>query len=137
MVDIGTRLGCSALQLSFGNPSGTVLTVDIDPSAAKRVEALNVPNIVAVTGDSEGVFESVKVLAKEIDLLYIDGDHRLEKVMLDYTLYGSIVRRGGIILFDDLNYDDDMREFWKRVTLPKIVLGHLHTGYHFGLAIKV
>lgn len=38
---------------------------------------------------------------KPIDFLFIDGDHSYEGVKLDYEMYGSLVRPGGIIAFHD------------------------------------
>jgi hypothetical protein len=38
---------------------------------------------------------------KEIDLLYIDGDHSYESVISDFELYFPLVKKGGLIVFDD------------------------------------
>lgn len=135
-VETGTRLGCSALQIAVGNPGGIVITVDVDPAAALRVADLNAKNILPITGDSSKVFEKVKGMVTEIDLLYIDSDHSFKTAMSEYTLYGSLVRKGGVMLFDDITINDEMKSFWMKVDGPKVELPHLHTGFSFGCAIK-
>jgi len=38
-----------------------------------------------------------------VDFLFIDGDHNEPAVRQDLINYGSLVRRGGIVVFDDYN----------------------------------
>jgi predicted O-methyltransferase YrrM len=45
--------------------------------------------------------EAVKAQLSRIDVLFIDGDHRLEGVKKDFEDYAPLVRKGGVILFDD------------------------------------
>jgi len=40
--------------------------------------------------------------SEAIDILYIDGDHRLEGVTRDYELWRDLVRPGGAIVFHDV-----------------------------------
>jgi predicted O-methyltransferase YrrM len=47
--------------------------------------------------------ELEEVLAgRPIDVLFIDGDHTYDGVRGDYTVYGSLVRRGGLIALHDV-----------------------------------
>jgi cephalosporin hydroxylase len=39
---------------------------------------------------------------KQLDLLFIDGDHRLEGVTRDFELWNSLVKPGGYIVFHDI-----------------------------------
>jgi cephalosporin hydroxylase len=39
---------------------------------------------------------------KQLDYLYIDGDHRYEGVLGDFLLYAPFVRKGGLIAFHDV-----------------------------------
>jgi predicted O-methyltransferase YrrM len=39
---------------------------------------------------------------RQIDLLFIDGDHRYEGVTQDFTMYSPLVGKGGLIVFHDI-----------------------------------
>jgi predicted O-methyltransferase YrrM len=39
---------------------------------------------------------------QQLDLLFIDGDHRYTGVRADFEMYSSLVRRGGIVAFHDI-----------------------------------
>ena len=45
----------------------------------------------------------------QIDLLFIDADHRYEGVKRDYELYSPFVRDGGLIFFHDIIRQNDVR----------------------------
>ena len=64
---------------------------------------------------------------RQVDVLFIDGDHSYEGVKRDYEMYQSLVRHGGVIAFHDIvppnpngptpRNDDDLQggevsEFW-------------------------
>jgi predicted O-methyltransferase YrrM len=44
-------------------------------------------------------------ISKKIDLLHIDGNHSAETSYFDVTKWVPLVRSGGIIIFDDLDWD--------------------------------
>jgi hypothetical protein len=63
---------------------------------------------------------------EELDFLFIDGDHRLAGVQMDYFMYRSLVRPGGYIAFHDINDTPSHRRlgchvgaFWDRLREPK------------------
>jgi len=66
-----------------------------------------------------------KVLdGKQIDLLFIDGDHSYEGVKQDYEMYSPLVRKGGVIVFHDIcEHKMEPRckvdKFWKEVKKGK------------------
>lgn len=49
-------------------------------------------------------YEIVKTWTRELDILFIDGDHSYKGVIRDYALFSPFVRKGGIILFHDTNH---------------------------------
>jgi len=54
-----------------------------------------------VTGD----LTAVEVDTGEVDLVFIDGDHKYESVRSDFERFGMRVRVGGAVLFDDAVVD--------------------------------
>jgi cephalosporin hydroxylase len=43
-----------------------------------------------------------KLKGRKIDFLFIDGDHRYRGVKKDWTLYASLVKKNGLIVFHDI-----------------------------------
>jgi hypothetical protein len=54
-------------------------------------------------------FEEVEGLLgeKQVDLLFIDGDHTYEGVKKDFVMYSRLVKSGGLIAFHDIMQPDD------------------------------
>ena len=46
-------------------------------------------------------FQRCKSKKLEIDILFIDGDHRYKGVIFDWENYEPFVKQGGYIVFDD------------------------------------
>lgn len=64
-------------------------------------------NVVTVKGDShaQDTLEKVREIlnGKELDFLFIDGDHTYEGVKQDFEMYKEFVKDGGFIGFHDIN----------------------------------
>jgi predicted O-methyltransferase YrrM len=62
-------------------------------------------NVHILVGDSR----TVNVDTGEVDLVFIDGDHTYEGVVNDFERFGSRVRRGGSVVFDDADNQGPFR----------------------------
>jgi predicted O-methyltransferase YrrM len=61
---------------------------------------------------------------REIDFLFIDGDHTYKGVKKDYEMYSPLVRRGGLIAFHDICFHPtyptcEVERFWKEIKVGK------------------
>ncbi|MGD0801990.1 MAG: class I SAM-dependent methyltransferase [Terracidiphilus sp.] len=55
-----------------------------------------------------------KVLqGRNLDFLFIDGDHRYEGVRMDFGMYSPLVRKGGLIAFHDIAQSEGPEEVYK------------------------
>lgn len=55
---------------------------------------------------------------RNIDFLFIDGDHRYEWVKKDFNTYGKLVRPGGIIAIHDIHFlETGVLRLWEEITL--------------------
>lgn len=73
--------------------------------ASQKVELIDADSQAARTRDT-----LQKILnGRQIDLLFIDGDHRYDGVKRDYTLYSPYVAPGGLIAFHDVIVQHDPR----------------------------
>jgi len=71
--------------------------------------------------DPDTLHELEALLAgRPIDVLFIDGDHTYNGVRADYTLYGALVGRGGLIALHDVvpgprHAVGDVPHFWEEL----------------------
>jgi hypothetical protein len=110
-VEIGCYGGGSAC-LMLQRPNTNVVSIDlgvpIDENIVyenvKKLNTLN-NNYNYIKGNSQDIntFNRLFEIAKEIDILFIDGDHSYGGVIKDFEIYSKIVKRGGYIIFDDYN----------------------------------
>jgi len=125
-VELGTCTGGSTSYLAAGS-TGKVVTIDIEtrPSAIEGLAKFG--NVELIHGDTRD-----PVLAAEIakrgpfDLLFIDTDHTADQVKAEMALYGPLVRKGGIILFDDIRMHPCMSAWWDELDEEKLEMPELH-----------
>lgn len=68
----------------------------------KNIQALNLNHVVTLFPcHSEQAYQSLSDL--NIRLLFIDGDHTEDGVKKDIELFCQLVRKGGIVVFDDFD----------------------------------
>jgi len=102
--------GTLALFARIANPSAKLLSIDLQyPWYLRRAYAAlagSGQRVKCLRADSHSP-ETQRKVAKwlrgsMLDFLFIDGDHSLEGVKLDYEIYGQLVRPGGIIALHDI-----------------------------------
>lgn len=65
---------------------------------------------------------STKILwDKQIDILFIDGDHSYDGCKKDYEKYEPFVKPGGIIIMHDITCRHyGVKDLWKEIKYPKV-----------------
>lgn len=80
------------------------------------------------------LYDYSKFKEDSLDLLFIDGDHTYKGVKQDYEMYSKYVRKGGLIVFHDINDTDyhkrigcDVSLLWRELGGKKIEFNnHAH-----------
>lgn len=113
ILEIGTCNG-GTLFIWSNLASDCVITCDLNKTKIREELYQSFPpedsdcTVTSLAGDShdENFLERVKatLAGREVDFLFIDGDHSEETVRKDFANYGALVRPGGIVVFD--NYKD-------------------------------
>jgi predicted O-methyltransferase YrrM len=67
---------------------------------ALRYGVLPILNVLQM--DSEAAFEILKTQGRRFDLIHIDGAHSPERSLRDVTAWSTLVRKGGLVIFDDI-----------------------------------
>lgn len=114
--DVGTHHGGSALALAY-NPSNKVVSYDVY-AQSKILDASNIElNIGNVLNDD-------RLIDANLILLDTTHDGIFEKEFLNHLIQNDYK---GILLLDDINLNDEMREFWAGIQIEKhdiTPLGH-------------
>lgn len=106
IVEIGAEYGMSAsLFCAFAKQSVKIFSVDLFPGELLRTHRHNLASqgygqrSIQVKGDSHEIGKRWTEIP--IDLLFIDGDHSYQGVVLDIKAWLPLVTVGGFVLFHD------------------------------------
>lgn len=142
ILETGTRLGLSAAQLAMGCSSAKVVTIDIDPNSKARFSSepnlKTLANVIPITADSRKAKELFPAGCNQFELIYLDSDHTYNVVSPEFKLYREMLAPGGVMVFDDITLNPEMKKFWSEVPQPKVELNFLHRlcGAGFGACVK-
>ena len=111
ILEIGTARG-GTLLIWASIASELVVSCDLEDKSiqADLLRAFPPPGsgcrVELVCGDSheEAFKEHIKNVldGREVDFLFIDGDHTLDGVTQDFEMYSPLVRSGGLVAFHDI-----------------------------------
>ena len=151
ILEIGTCNG-GTLFIWSNLASECVITCDLNKSKIRDelYRAFPPPDsgceVISLAGDShdQQFFEKVKASlnGRQVDFLFIDGDHTETGVKSDYTMYSPLVRSGGIIAFHDILEkqpvpDNQVYYFWKDIkqstSTEEFVRDYDQTGFGIGI----
>jgi hypothetical protein len=129
LLDIGTYKGCSSLALAH-NPKNLVKSFDI--RSGLRSISDYPDNIEYIVDD---ITESKYLdLISSSPLILLDTDHDgiFEQ---KFYLHLKSINWSGLLLLDDINYNDPMRDFWNSITEEKYDITHI--GHHSGTGLVI
>ncbi len=138
VLEIGTATGGSLfLFCRSAAPDATIVSIDLPKGASggfyikmaeslykKFASPLQKLTLLRKNSHSRETFELLKntIKNKEVDFLFIDGDHSYKGVRQDYELYSPLVRKGGIIAFHDICEHPircDVDQYWNEIKVGK------------------
>jgi len=135
-MEIGTAGGGSLFVLStLSHPTASIISVDLvggkfgggyPRHRIPLYESFVSENqrIHLIRGDSHEFSTRSEVESilreREIDVLFIDGDHTYEGVRKDFEIYSPLVRNGGIVAFHDIcphppHVGCEVNRFWNEI----------------------
>lgn len=112
ILDIGTKRGCSAFALSVNN-SNTVHSFDI---VDQKMFTKHPKNVVFYIGYCTE--DKYYHIVNESRLVYLDTYHDgvFEKKFHDYL---KSIKWSGIVIYDDIKLNDNMKSFWDNIKEEK------------------
>jgi hypothetical protein len=127
-VEIGSYCGGSASLISSHPYKTECYCIDLGDPIPKEIVERNVNKFKTpdnefryIQGNSQSleIIDIVKNDIKDIDILFIDGDHSKNGATKDYLNYACLVNKGGYIIFDD--YMDSFDSPEVKIAVDEIV----------------
>lgn len=142
IIEIGVQTGVATAHMAMAAPKADVIGIDPNPVWYKDIIKTNCPNVIFIQGYSQNFdHRALDIKSYKIDLAFIDGEHTYEQVKSDYYQLLPHVRKGGVIIIDDIRLPDElepenrMSEFWDEIKEKKVEINHLHDISGFGAVI--
>lgn len=130
VVELGTNLGISSAYLAAGartaSPTSTVVTGDCSGKRLAIAQSLHrecgLSNLSYVEGFFDVTAQKIFDLVPSWTLAFIDGDHTFTGTMKYYSIAKRTARPGCVVIFDDIEWSEEMREAWTAIRIL-----HQHT----------
>jgi predicted O-methyltransferase YrrM len=119
VVELGTSLGLNTLYLSRANSKAKIYSIEgckeIASFARDFLKKEGATNVEIINETFENAFPKLLQELPRVDFLYIDGNHRYKNT-LEYFREGlSKKHNDSVFVFDDINWNDEMRKAWKEI----------------------
>lgn len=137
VVELGTSLGLSTAYLASGVKEGEINGVEAAVSgegqtsgvrvwtiegatavakvASRNFQELGLENVELVVGGFDQQLEGVLSKAGNIDLAFVDGNHRLEPTLRYFYLLMQQCGPEAILVFDDIHWSEEMEQAWEEI----------------------
>ena len=119
IIELGTSLGLTTAYLAAGNPAAELHTVEgsvaIAERARRNLTELGTMQVHQHVGHFDELLPSLLKQVSSPDLVYIDGNHRLQPT-LDYFLQcRNAAHNNTILVFDDIHWSPEMERAWEEI----------------------
>lgn len=119
ILELGTSLGVTTAYLAAANHASEVITIEgsesIHQTAVKNFKELGLQNIKALQGNFDTVLPEVLNRLDNIDLAYVDGNHRYAPTLEYFHQLLHKVHNHSILVFDDIHWSREMEEAWDTI----------------------
>ncbi len=125
ILELGTSFGVTTSYLASASNKPEVTTMEgaasIAGIAQQNFGKLELTNINIITGDFEKTLQPYLSTA-EIDLAFIDGNHRKEPTVKYFHQLLEAANENTIIVFDDIHWSAGMEEAWEIIKQHEAVM---------------
>ena len=119
IVELGTSFGITTSYFASANSDSKIFTFEGAKNIAKiaenNFEKLGLKNIEIIVGDFRQTIPENKEKLPNIDLLFVDGNHRKEATLEYFNFFLSRAGNNSIFIFDDIHWSRGMEEAWKEI----------------------
>ncbi len=119
IIELGTSLGLTTAYLSNVNEAATIKTIEGSPAimniAKENLSVLGCRNVNFFEGNFDQVLPQLLKETKQVDLAYIDGNHRYAPTMQYFHELLPKVHADSILVFDDIHWSAEMEKAWAEI----------------------
>jgi predicted O-methyltransferase YrrM len=119
IVELGTSLGISTHYLASGNPGARCLTIEADPVLAdlahKGLSKDGITNVKVINEPFDTVIPALFPESPGRTIVFIDGNHSRSATLKYADFFFSKLPYGSLIVLDDINWSEGMRQAWKEI----------------------
>ncbi len=119
VIELGTSLGLTTAYLSRAVPEASIITIEGSKSIAGRAgehfSQLQCKNIRGMAGGFDDLLPGILGELPQIDLAYIDGNHRYEPTLKYFSQFLDKTHEHSILVFDDIHWSREMEQAWEEI----------------------
>lgn len=116
ILELGTSFGITTAYLASGNTSAKLYTCEgaknIAGIAKQTFDDLHLNNIALSEGDFTTTLPLLLSQLRQIDLAFVDGNHRRQPTLDYFTQLLQCSARHTILVFDDIHWSEEMEAAW-------------------------
>jgi len=136
IIELGTSMGIGAMYLALGAPQSNVVTIEgcanIASVAESNYRKANILNIQQNIGRFKDLLPDILSKMQKVDLVFVDGDHRKEKLLDNFEECVQYSGEKSIFILDDIHWSKSMEEAWTQIINDPRVKVSVDL-FHFGL----
>jgi predicted O-methyltransferase YrrM len=139
-LELGTGTGITALYQAMAlQGEFPLLTIEGSKSVAE-IAQFNAnfcgleSKIQIVTGEFNKTLPNALQAMQQIDLAYIDGNHRKEPTIDYFEKILPHIHNNGMMIFDDINWSEEMKQAWHFIKMHDAVTVSIDL-YNFGIVL--
>lgn len=119
IVELGTSLGTTAAYMSLSSSGCKVTTFEGAERVADIAEdffgSAGLKNISLVRGSFDETLPGFLDKTENIDLLFVDGNHRQAPTVKYFELFMEKADNDSIFIFDDIRWSAEMERAWQQI----------------------
>lgn len=136
IIELGTGAGVSALYMAAADRNTNVESIEGNPVmvqlAQQAVSKSGLQNITIYEGLFDNVLPGLLKNTAEVDLIFIDGDHKSTSLFRYYEMIKPYLKENSILVLHDIYWSADMMKAWKALSLMPEVTFSVDI-FHLGL----
>jgi predicted O-methyltransferase YrrM len=136
ILELGTSFGLTTAYMALGNPESKITSMEGCPNissvANNNFAELNINNINLITGNFDDILLDFLENTPQLDLVFIDGNHREEPTIKYFEQCLSKVVNDSCMIFDDIYWSDEMQNAWSYIKKNEAVTMSVDL-FHMGI----